>query len=256
MKCEPVRVLLVDDSAVARGVIASALQTDPEIRVVGTAIHGHAALRSLHKQAVDVVVLDVEMPVLNGIATLECIRKEFPAVQVIMASALTVDTANPEFQMQTGQDRSRGLELHAIGKITPDTNVVAAYTYTNASVTRSNGTDLGKQIIATPRHQASLWVDYTVPRGALRALTLGAGIHYFGRSYGDSANTIGIPSNTLVDLAVSYDLGARYPGLKGMRVSLAVSNLFDKRYVATCASLSQCYYGTSRVAMATLRYDW
>ncbi|HEY0296111.1 MAG TPA: TonB-dependent siderophore receptor [Bordetella sp.] len=178
------------------------------------------------------------------------------AFTLTQENALTVDTEHPLFQTQAGQVRSRGIELQAIGKITPDVNLVAAYTYTNASVTKSNGTDLGKQVIATPRHQASLWVDYTVPGGALRTLSLGAGMHYFGRSYGNAANTIGIPSNTLVDLAISYDLGALNARLKGARVSLAVNNLFDRRYVATCASLSQCYYGTSRVAMATLRYDW
>lgn len=169
---------------------------------------------------------------------------------------LTVDPLHPQFQTQAGQVKSRGVELQVLGKVTPDLNVAASYTYTDANVSQSNGTDLGKQVIITPRNQAALWVDYTIPRGAVRGLTLGAGIHYFGQSYGNSTNTISVPSNTLVDLGVSYDLGARYSGLKGMRVSVAVNNLFNKRYVATCASLSQCYYGTSRVAMATLRYDW
>ncbi|MGI4812307.1 MAG: TonB-dependent siderophore receptor [Janthinobacterium lividum] len=171
-------------------------------------------------------------------------------------NALTVDATHPQFQTQTGQIRSKGLEFEAIGRVTEALNLIASLTYTDAAVTESNGTDLGKRVIVTPRYQASLWADYTFLTGPLRTLNLGAGIRYFGQTYGNSTNTVSIPSNTLVDLSVGYDLSAMTPKLDGVRVALNVNNLFDKRYVATCTSLNACYYGTSRVAMATLRYDW
>jgi two-component system chemotaxis response regulator CheB len=89
VKAAAVRVLIVDDSAVARGVLAAAMRAQPDIHLVGTAIHGEAGLRVLHRHPVDVVILDVEMPVLDGLATLARIAEEFPDVRVIMASALT-----------------------------------------------------------------------------------------------------------------------------------------------------------------------
>lgn len=171
-------------------------------------------------------------------------------------NSLTVDADHPQFQAQSGKIRSRGLELEAIGRVTENVNMTAAYTYTDARVTESNGADAGKRVIVTPRHQASLWTDYTFAGGPLNKLNIGAGLRYFGETYGNAANTVHIPSNTLVDVGLSYDLGALNSRLKGLRLSLAVNNVFDKRYVATCTSLSACYYGVSRVGMATLRYDW
>jgi iron complex outermembrane receptor protein len=171
-------------------------------------------------------------------------------------NSLTVDADHPQFQAQTGKIRSRGLELEAVGRVTKNVNITAAYTYTDARVTQSNGADDGMRVIVTPRNQASLWADYTFTRGPLNKLTAGAGVRYFGETYGNAANTLRIPSNTLVDMGVSYDLGALNSRLKGLKLSVAVNNLFDKRYVATCTSLSACYYGVSRVGMATLRYDW
>ncbi len=88
-----VRVLVVDDSAVVRGLLARALETDSGIKVVGTAMHGEQALNFMRRNPVDVVVLDVEMPVMDGLTALEKIQAEFPAAHVIMASGLTYEGA-------------------------------------------------------------------------------------------------------------------------------------------------------------------
>lgn len=80
---------MVDDSAVVRGLVSRALESDADISIVGTAMHGELALSTLRKQPVDVVVLDVEMPVMDGLTTLRHIQKEFPRTRVIVASGLT-----------------------------------------------------------------------------------------------------------------------------------------------------------------------
>lgn len=87
------QILVVDDSAVVRGLLTRALETDPEIAVAGTAMHGEAALRTLRRTEIDTVILDVEMPVMDGLTALPLILKEFPDVHVIMASALTQEGA-------------------------------------------------------------------------------------------------------------------------------------------------------------------
>ncbi|QDU80926.1 Chemotaxis response regulator protein-glutamate methylesterase [Polystyrenella longa] len=85
-----IRVLIVDDSAVIRGLLARALQTDSGIEVTGTSMHGEAALSFLKRNEVDVVLLDVEMPVMDGLTTLQEIQKQYPDVHVIMVSSYTM----------------------------------------------------------------------------------------------------------------------------------------------------------------------
>ncbi len=89
MNPPPVRALVVDDSAVVRGLLSRALSADPGIVVAGTAMHGELALAFLRRSPADVVVLDIEMPVMDGIATLKRLRSEFPEVRVVVASSLT-----------------------------------------------------------------------------------------------------------------------------------------------------------------------
>lgn len=84
-----VRVMLVDDSAVARRVIVSALSAHPEVEVVATAPTGAIALARLREGNLDAIVLDVEMPVMDGVETLRKIRETHPRLPVIMFSALT-----------------------------------------------------------------------------------------------------------------------------------------------------------------------
>ncbi|MFQ5731532.1 MAG: chemotaxis response regulator protein-glutamate methylesterase [Planctomycetaceae bacterium] len=81
--------MIVDDSAVVRGLLARSLEPEPDITVVSTAMHGQMALKRLKTEPVEVVILDVEMPVMDGLETLNRIQQDFPAVRVIMASTLT-----------------------------------------------------------------------------------------------------------------------------------------------------------------------
>ncbi len=86
---DPVRVLIVDDSATVRSVLSAALGADPELRVVGAAVSGEAALETIAAGPPDVVLLDVEMPGLDGIATLREIRRQHRSLPVLMFSSLT-----------------------------------------------------------------------------------------------------------------------------------------------------------------------
>lgn len=88
-----IRVLVVDDSAVVRGLIAKNLREDPTIEVVGTAANGQLALDALARMDVDIVVLDIEMPVMDGLTALSHITAKYPATRVIMASTLTLRNA-------------------------------------------------------------------------------------------------------------------------------------------------------------------
>ncbi|WP_338147663.1 chemotaxis-specific protein-glutamate methyltransferase CheB [Neoroseomonas terrae] len=84
-----IRVMLCDDSATARAILARLLESEPGIRVVHRAADGQAALAALAEARPDVVLLDLEMPVMDGMTALPLILKVAPKVAVIVASALT-----------------------------------------------------------------------------------------------------------------------------------------------------------------------
>ncbi|ERN53294.1 chemotaxis response regulator protein-glutamate methylesterase [Alkalihalophilus marmarensis] len=89
---EQINVLVVDDSAFMRKVISDMLTKDPHIHVVGTARNGKEALTKRVSLAPDVITLDVEMPVMDGISTLKQLMKHDP-IPVVMISSLTKEGA-------------------------------------------------------------------------------------------------------------------------------------------------------------------
>jgi two-component system chemotaxis response regulator CheB len=84
-----IHVFLVDDSSVVRRLVTKALSQDPALEVVGTAADGQIALNRLAELQPDVVLLDLEMPVMDGLKTLVALRKTHPRLPVIMFSRFT-----------------------------------------------------------------------------------------------------------------------------------------------------------------------
>lgn len=84
-----ITILLVDDSLVVRHLVAAELAKDPALEVLAPAANGRAALARIATAPPDAVILDVEMPELDGLETLRAIRKAHGALPVIMFSTLT-----------------------------------------------------------------------------------------------------------------------------------------------------------------------
>ncbi len=94
-----IQVMVVDDSAVVRGLLTRTLESDPLIRVVASVGNGSMALAALGRAAaIEVVVLDIEMPVMDGLTALPKLIAARPGLQVIMASALTRQNAHITLQ--------------------------------------------------------------------------------------------------------------------------------------------------------------
>lgn len=90
----PYRVMVVDDSHIIRGLLVRSLSADPEIKVVCTAGNGRAAIDELKRNEIDVVILDIEMPIMDGMTALPQLISTRPGIQVIMASTLTLKGAS------------------------------------------------------------------------------------------------------------------------------------------------------------------
>jgi two-component system chemotaxis response regulator CheB len=88
-----IKVLLVDDSAVIRKVLGDLISSDPELEIVGTAANGRLALQQLALLNPDIVTLDIEMPEMDGLQTVQEIRKIGSNVPIIMCSSLTATGA-------------------------------------------------------------------------------------------------------------------------------------------------------------------
>ena len=89
----PFRVMVVDDSAVVRGLVTRFLQEDPDLSVAASCPNGLRAVEELQRTPVDVIVLDIEMPVMDGLTALPKLLEVQPGVQVMMASTLTRSNA-------------------------------------------------------------------------------------------------------------------------------------------------------------------
>ena len=88
-----IRVMIVDDSAVVRGLIARVLHEDAEIELVASVDNGRTALASLERTPADIAVLDIEMPEMDGLTAIPLLLQKRPGLRIIMASTLTVRNA-------------------------------------------------------------------------------------------------------------------------------------------------------------------
>ena len=87
------RVLVVDDSLLFRSVLIECINSSAQARVVAFASNGKEALDKVVQYNPDVITLDIEMPVMNGLQALARLRKEFPLIPVIMISSSTQESA-------------------------------------------------------------------------------------------------------------------------------------------------------------------
>lgn len=84
-----IRVLIVDDAVVVRKMLSDTMNQDPDIEVVGVAANGSICLQKIPQVNPDIISLDIEMPVMNGLEALDKIREKWPKLPVIMFSTLT-----------------------------------------------------------------------------------------------------------------------------------------------------------------------
>ncbi|KQB51901.1 ligand-gated channel protein [Pseudomonas endophytica] len=150
-----------------------------------------------------------------------------------------------------GKSQVDGIELSASGKITEKWQVFAGYTYLKSELVDSGlkgrngvvgvGSDKGNDMPNTPKNSFSLWTTYEV----MPKLTIGGGAFYVDKVYGDTANTVYVPSYTRYDAMASYKL------TKNIDLQLNVQNLTDKTYYDKAFSTHFASQAAGRTALLT-----
>jgi len=88
---ELIRILTVDDHAVFRSGIAAFLATQQDMRLVAEASNGREAIRQFRQHHPDIILMDLQMPEMNGLDAMIAIRKEFPEARIIILTTFAGD---------------------------------------------------------------------------------------------------------------------------------------------------------------------
>jgi iron complex outermembrane receptor protein len=139
-------------------------------------------------------------------------------------NVLTEDPNDPEFEVQTGEQNSKGIELQTIGEILPGWNVIASYAYTDAKITEDNVFTIGNSLANVPENAFSLWNTYTISEGSLSGLGFGLGLFYVGEREGNLDNSFQLDDYLRTDAAIYYRRD-------DLNLALNFKNLFDVDYI-------------------------
>ncbi|SHJ61662.1 iron complex outermembrane recepter protein [Roseomonas rosea] len=184
---------------------------------------------------------------------------QLSAFHLTQQNTLTPDPLNVFQQVAVGQIRVRGLELEAVAELGNGISLTGSYTLLDPEITRSNAAgEVGNRPAGVARNNAGLYGEYTFVHaaGPLSGLTLGAGVRYLGNT--TTANVGGnvVPSTTLFDATIRYDLEKMAPALKGLQLAVHASNLADTRYVSRCSGDNGCFYGNRLNVLGSISYRW
>ncbi|PIG93416.1 TonB-dependent siderophore receptor [Gloeocapsopsis sp. IPPAS B-1203] len=155
----------------------------------------------------------------------------------------------PGFSIQTGEQRSRGVELTAQGEILPGWNIIAGYAYTDARITQDNTFPVGNRLNLVPENSFNLWTTYQIQQGVLQGLGFGAGLFYVGERQGDLVNSFQVPSYLRTDAAIFYNRDR-------FRAALNFRNLFNVDYFESAFNLRRVYPGEPFTVQGTISWEF
>lgn len=164
-------------------------------------------------------------------------------------------SGGPYDVIQAGETRSRGFELDLTSHPLEGLMLECSGSILDATITKDNSGLKGKTPIWVAEQTASLWATYGLPTKLIAGVELGAGVRYTGKTKLDARNSGTVPSHTLVDVNLRYELGQMAEGLKGFAFSITATNLLDERYYS-CYDALNCWFGEERTILASLRYSF
>ncbi|MCR2745509.1 TonB-dependent siderophore receptor [Limnobacter parvus] len=168
--------------------------------------------------------------------------------EITESNRRTADPNQAGNQIQVGEAKSKGVELEANHRISPTVDVLAAYAYTTAKVTRDNGANQGKRLATVPKQTLSLWGRQKFSMLGMPGWQWGAGLRFIDESW-DGADKVRTPSVALLDAMLSYETG-------DWRYAVNATNLGDREYVSTCLARGDCFYGVERNVVFSANYNF
>ena len=161
----------------------------------------------------------------------------------------TTDPENPQFEIQTGEQNSQGIELKTQGEILPGWNIVASYAYTNAEVTEDNVFEVGNSLANVPENAVNFWNTYTISEGDLAGLGFGLGLSYIGEREGDLDNSFQLNDYFRTDAAFYYRRN-------DLNLALNFQNLFDVDYIEFADDDLRVYPADPFTVLFTASYEF
>lgn len=165
------------------------------------------------------------------------------------SNVLTTDPTDPNFSIQTGEQRSRGVDLSITGELLPGWNIFAGYAYTDARITEDNTFEEGNYLLNAPENSFNLWTTYEIQQGSLRGFGVGVGFFFVGERQGDLENSFTLPSYFRTDASIFYNRGQ-------FRAALNVRNLFDVDYFETSYSDTFVFPGEPFIVQGTISWQF
>lgn len=173
----------------------------------------------------------------------------FAVFQLNRKNIATADPAHPNFNLMTGEQRSRGVELEATLHPLTGWNMTAAYSYVNAEVLHDTALPAGTPTINAPKNLFNLWSTYEIPHGAARGIGVGIGGRHYTDQSGDLANSFRLPGYGIVDASLTYRRGRSHWQVNAY-------NLGDTRYASGSYNNIYVKPGEPRTVRATVSLNF
>ena len=168
---------------------------------------------------------------------------------LVRKNVTTAAAQDPDALVQSGEVRSRGLELEARAGLARNLSVVAQYTYLDTDITESNNGDRGLPQQGAVKHSASVWTRYQHKLNDTWLANAGLGLRYYGkaRSSLDYGNVnLTNPSFGMLDMAIGLEQ-------KSWRYALNFNNVLDKQVLLDCDG-TFCYRSAERTVNVSASY--
>ncbi|MCW5799638.1 MAG: Ferrichrome-iron receptor [Nitrospira sp.] len=149
--------------------------------------------------------------------------------RILKKNVLATDPSNFLFQIQTGAQRSQGIEYDLTAQLTPAWKVIATYAYTDARVAADTVIAVGNRLPLIARHTGSFWTTYDFQGGMLSGFGVGAGLYLVGERAGDINNTFELPGYVRTDAALYYRKQDVFSHTN-LVAQLNIQNLLDQNY--------------------------
>lgn len=163
-------------------------------------------------------------------------RGSISLFEIKRSNALTTDPANPDFSINVGEQRVRGVEVEASVQPTENWTLRAGYAYLDSRMTKSNDGDQGLRLGDVPKNSVTAGTDIVVPG---TGVTLRGGFNHVSNRLLTNGSAVILPSYTLANLGAGTRLGA-------LAIDLAINNLFDERYFTASGNAFAVYPGDPR----------